>query len=110
MKDSITLDWWYELLEVKDEFGYTAMHTAALHSHEAVIHMLKRTITDHEQLINLFAPLPPKQTVDCYDHWPYNYYGYSDPDEHEGADKLIEMHKIDAKIDKAIHSCSKTGK
>ena len=48
MKDSITLDRWYELLEVKDEFGYTAVHTAALHLQEAVIQILMRTITDQE--------------------------------------------------------------
>ena len=109
IKDSITLDRWYELLEVNDEYGYTAVHTAALHSHEAVIHMLKRTITDHELQINLFAPLPPKQPLTLAHDWPYMYYGYSDPDEHGRADKLIEMHRIDAKIEKAIHSCSKTG-
>ena len=92
MKDSITLDRWYELLEVKDEFGYTAVHTAALHLQEAVIQMIKRTITDYELKINLFAPLPPKQPLTLAHDWPYMYYGYSDPDEHGRANKLIEMH------------------
>ena len=72
--------------------------------------MLKRTITNHELQINLSAPLPPKQPLTLAHDWPYMYYGYSDPDEHGRAKKLIEMHRIEAKIDKAIHSCRKTGK